>query len=112
MLRVLVLCLLSLPAFAQVRPNAPTGITVTSGVYTLSWSAVADKRVTGYRVYWAAAPFSTGVAAQTIPVTGTALTFSAASLQVAPGTTVYMAVSALGNGIQSPLSSIASATLD
>lgn len=73
--------------------------------YLVSWDAVPDPLVTGYKLYYSTSPFSSGGTVQTITVgTLTSYSFAPGSAGVPSGTTVYLAVAATGNGMESPLS--------
>lgn len=81
------------------------GGSVATGVYVLSWDAVADLNVTGYRAYYAVTPLSNGKILGAVDTALTSLEFTPADYDVAAGTTLYVAVSALGaNGLESPVS--------
>ncbi len=73
--------------------------------YAFTWQAVSDSRVTGYRVYWSTAPFSSGATPTTVDLGNvTSFPFTRVTLgNLASGTTVYMSVAALGSGLESPL---------
>jgi hypothetical protein len=89
---------------AEPPPPPP----VTTGSAALTWDAVADARVTGYRVYWGTAPgayqqpFGSGVLVATT-------THSVAGLPV--GATYYFAVTAVADGEESAYSNEASKVL-
>ncbi len=96
----------------------PFTITVQASVaptnYAFTWTGVADARVTGYRVYWSTAPFSSGTAPTTVDVGNvTSFPFTRVTLgNLASGTTVYMSVAALGSGLESPLTSPVSTAIN
>jgi len=78
-----------------------------SSTYTLSWGPVTGTAttVTGYRVYYGTAPFTSQSPLGTINTTVSSIDFAPANYNIAPGTTLYMAVSTLGvNGVESPAS--------
>ena len=78
-----------------------------SSTYAHSWDAVtgAATTVTGYRVYYGTAPFTSQPPLGTVDTTVTSVDFSPAQYKIAAGTTLYMAVSTLGtNGVESPVS--------
>lgn len=87
-----------------------------SGVYTVTWQPETDPMVTGYRVYYAKAPFSSRSVMGSIDVSGS----GAGSADLAPGNlgfsvgdTLYVVVSALGaGGLESPASDVVSAALN
>lgn len=89
-----------------------TGGTVATGIYTLSWDQVADPSVTGYKIYYANGPFVSGAQVHTIDI-GTPSTYqvNASALGLSAGTTVYFAVAAVSNGMESPLSDPVSVVL-
>ena len=79
--------------------------TVSSSTYILTWDQVVDPNVTGYKLYYAAGPFSSGSQIRTIDVgTPTTYQFNPSALGLAVGTTIYFSVAAVGNGMESPLS--------
>lgn len=86
------------------------GTTSTSGgtttaTYIFSWDTVSAPSVTGYRIYYGTAPLTNQSPLGTIDTTVTSIEFSPAQHQIAVGTELYMAVSALGtNGAESPVS--------
>jgi hypothetical protein len=85
---------------------------VATGVYVLSWDAITDPAVTGYRAYYAITPLSNGNILGTVDTTSTSLEFIPADHGLVAGTTVYMAVSALGaNSLESPVSNQVSVTI-
>ena len=89
-----------------------TGGTVATGTYALSWDQVADPSVTGYKVYYANGPFVSGAQVRTIDI-GTTSTYqvNASALGLPAGTTIYLAVAAVSNGTESPLSDPVSVVL-
>jgi len=82
------------------------GSTTATSIYTLSWDAVTGTTtVTGYRVYYGTAPLANQPPLGMIDTTVTSVDFSPGQYKIAAGTTLYMAVSALGtNGVESPVS--------
>jgi hypothetical protein len=85
------------------------GGSTATATYVLSWSAVTNSSVTGYRVYYGTAPLSSKSPLGTIDTNLTSLEFSPGQYKIAAGTTLYMAVSTLGtNGVESPISQTAS----
>jgi uncharacterized repeat protein (TIGR02543 family) len=85
---------------------------VSSSTYILSWDAVNNSNVTGYKIYYATAPFSSGPQVHSIDVGPlTSYEVTASSLGVSTGTTVYFAVTAVGAGAESPLSTTVSGAL-
>jgi uncharacterized repeat protein (TIGR02543 family) len=78
----------------------------SNATYIISWDLVTDPNVTGYKLYYATAPFSSSTPVLSIDV-GSATTYAvtASALGVSTGTTVYFAVAAVGGGMESPLSS-------
>ena len=85
---------------------------VSSSTYILSWDAVNNSNVTGYKIYYATAPFSSGPQVHSIDVGPlTSYEVTASSLGVSTGTTVYFAVTAVGTGAESPLSTTVSGAL-
>lgn len=100
------------PTTSASASTSTSGGTITSGTYVLSWNQVADPSVTGYKVYYANGPFSSGAPLHTVDV-GASLTyqFNASALGLPAGATVYLAISAVGNGMESPLSNPVSMVL-
>lgn len=88
----------------------------SASTYTVSWDAVADARLSGYRVYYGTASPLTRVnamATQDVASTATSWDLVAASAGLAPCTRVYVAVIALGNDqSESSLSNTDSAIVD
>jgi uncharacterized repeat protein (TIGR02543 family) len=84
----------------------------SNSTYIISWDQVTDPNVTGYKLYYATAPFSSGPQVRSIDV-GSATTYevTASALGVSAGTTVYFSVAAVGGGMESPLSSPVSGIL-
>jgi hypothetical protein len=84
-----------------------------TATYVLSWEPVADSRVTGYHIYYANAPLKTASSAQSVTVGADSnYTFSPGPAGITIGTTVYLAVSAIGAGTESPLSDEISVTVE
>lgn len=76
-----------------------------TATYIFSWDTVSAPSVTGYRIYYGTAPLTNQSPLGTIDTTVTSIEFSPAQHQIAVGTELYMAVSALGtNGAESPVS--------
>jgi uncharacterized repeat protein (TIGR02543 family) len=81
----------------------------SASTYQVSWDAVVDSRVTGYKLYYSTTPFSSGGTLQTVNVGNTtSYTFSPATAGVSVGTTVYFGIAAVGSGIESPMSNTVS----
>ena len=85
----------------------------TTRTYLLAWSAVPDARVTGYRVYYAPAAFTSPSGATMIPA-GAAISyvFNPASLGITRGTTMHFAVTAITATDESALSVPVSAVME
>lgn len=81
-----------------------------TGQYLLSWDPVSDSRVTGYKLYYSSAPFSSTQQPNTVDV-GTTTTYQFTPSGVSTGTTMYFAVAATGSGLESPLSSAVSVVI-
>lgn len=74
-------------------------------VYQISWDPVTDARVTGYKIYYSTAPLTGAPAPVTIDVGNvTTYSFNATTAGVAVGSTLYVAVTSVGDGIESELS--------
>jgi len=97
-------------------PAAPSlgggGGVLASGTYMMAWDAVSDPRVTGYKIYYSSAPFTSMVQPQTITVGNTtSYQLAPGALGISAGTTVYLAVAATGaSGMESPLTDTVSIT--
>lgn len=89
-----------------------SGGTVATASYVLTWDQVVDPSVTGYKIYWAAGPFNSNVQIHTIDVGApTSYQFTPSTLGLSVGTTIYVSVAAVGNGVESPLSNQVSVVL-
>jgi uncharacterized repeat protein (TIGR02543 family) len=90
-----------------------TQSSVSNATYIISWDQVTDPNVTGYKLYYATAPFSSGPQVRAVDVGSvTTYEFTASALGLSTGTTVYFAVTAIGDGLESPLSSPVSGILE
>ncbi len=80
---------------------------LATATYTLSWNAVSDPNVTGYRIYYNTAPLSSGGAKHVdVGLSSTTVDFAPGSYGIASGATLYAAVSSTGaGGVESPISS-------
>lgn len=89
-------------------PPPPPPPPPATGSAALTWDAVADARVIGYRVYWGTAPraYLQAYGAGTL-VTGTSHTVPS----LAAGATYYFAVTAVAEGLESGYSNEASKVL-
>lgn len=77
--------------------NITATFTRTVSTYQVTWDAVADARVTGYRIYYSTSPLSISNGVHTIDVGNvTSYEFSPASVGIAVGSPIYFAVTALG----------------
>lgn len=87
-----------------------------SGVYTVTWQPETDPMVTGYRIYYAKTPFSSGSVMGSVDVSGSGVgsaDLAPGNLGFSTGDTLYVAVSALGaGGLESPTSDVVSAPLN
>jgi len=73
--------------------------------YRIQWDAVADARVSGYRLHYSVGPFGSGAVANIIDVGNATFTdVNRTILGVNAGTTVYFGVTAVGSGMESALS--------
>ena len=78
-------------------------------VYRISWDPVIDDRVTGYRVYYSTSPLTGAPGPSTIDVGDvTSYSFDATAANVPIGSTLYVAVTSVGDGIESGLSEMVS----
>jgi List-Bact-rpt repeat protein len=79
----------------------------SSQSYQLTWNAVTDPRVTGYKLYFSTAPLGGGVAPTIVDVgNNTTYTFDPTAAGILSGATVYFGVTAIGGGLESPLSNV------
>ncbi len=86
-------------------PTTPPPSTTPTAHYLISWQAVADNRVSGYKLYYALVPFGSGGNVTTINLGNvTSYSFNPASAGLVRGATVYFAVAATGSGLESPMS--------
>ncbi len=103
-------CTVSMTAARSV--SATFTQNVSGSTYILSWDAVTDTNVTGYKIYYATAPFGSSPQVHSVDVGPlTSYEFTASTLGVSTGTTVYFAVTAVGAGAESPLSMTVSGAL-
>lgn len=73
--------------------------------YQISWDPVVDSRVTGYKVYYSTAPLTGPPTATTVSVGNvTSYTLNVTAAGIITGSTLYVAVTSVGNGIESGLS--------
>ncbi len=92
--------------------TSTSGGTIATASYVLTWDQVVNPNVTGYKLYWATGPFNSNVKINTIDVGApTSYQFTPSTLGLTVGTTIYVAVAAVGNGMESPLSSPVSVVL-
>ena len=81
-------------------------------MYSVSWQEIVDSRLTGYKLYYSTAPFSSGSNIKTVTLgTDTSYSFSPGSSGITKGSTVYLAVAAIGTGLESPLSDTTTVTV-
>lgn len=112
--------LLSWHRTCTVSTSANRAVTATfsqnaasSSTYILTWDQVVDPNVTGYKLYYATSPYSSGAQIYTIDAgTPTTYQFTPSTLGHTAGTTVYFSVAAVGNGMEPPLSDVVSITLE
>ena len=73
----------------------------------MAWNPVTDPRLTGYRLYFAPAPFAATPPANFVNVgNSTTYMFDAAAFGISGGATVYFGVSAIAGALESPLSNV------
>ena len=92
---------------SMTTARSVTATFITSGpiVFQISWDAVADSRVTGYKVYYSSAPLTGGPAPTAINVGNvTNYAFDATAAGLTVGSTLYIAVTSVGDGIESDYS--------
>ena len=91
-----------------------SGSGLATSIYNLSWSAVSDPNVTGYRVYYSTTSLtSSGTPSHIdVPLNTTSMDFNPATHGMPAGATLYMAVASYGTGgLESPLSNQVSVVL-
>ncbi len=89
------------------------GAALATGTYDISWDAVADAAVTGYRVYFDSAPLGSGRTPLHVDVSGPTVALSPGAYGVRVGDTLYVAVASRGSGgAESPVSSQVSIAVD
>lgn len=95
-------CTLSMTAARSVAASFTAAGPI---VYQISWDPVIDARVTGYKIYYSTAPLTGAPAPVTIDVGNvTTYSFNATTVGVAVGSTLYVAVTSVGDGVESELS--------
>lgn len=87
------------------------GGTPASGSLTLSWDAVGDPRVTGYKIYYSAAPFSSTTNTHAVSV-GDVTNYTLSPNGFTAGSTLYIGVAAVGSGMESPMSDVVAVVLE
>lgn len=81
------------------------GGALATAAYTLSWNAVNDPNVTGYRIYFDVAQIGSGSTPIHVDVSSSSVAFQPGNFGVAKGSTVYVAVASIGSGgLESPIS--------
>jgi len=75
-------------------------------VYQVSWDPVADARVTGYKLYYSTSPLTVTSAPITIINVGNVTSYSlnATNAGIPIGSTLYVAVTSVGDGLESEYS--------
>ncbi len=75
-------------------------------VYQVSWDPVVDARVTGYKVYYSTSPLTVTSAPITIINVGNVTNYSlnATNAGIPVGSTLYVAVTSVGDGVESEYS--------
>jgi len=102
-------CTVSMTA---ARSATATFTATAAATYTLSWDAVVDARVTGYKLYYSTTPFTGGGSPNAVSVGNvTSYVFDPQTAGISPGATVYFAVAATGNGTESALSNAVNALI-
>jgi chitodextrinase len=99
-------------AVPNVGPYSNVASTTTPGLasatYTISWNAVNDVNVTGYRIYYTnTSPIGAGpVGSVNVGGATTSVVFDPGANGMVAGQTLYVAISSTGaGGIESPMSS-------
>ena len=92
-----------------------TGGAISSATYAISWDAVSDLNVTGYKVYFNTAPIGSPGKSGQVPVAGSATTsvnFLPGTQGILVGETLFVAISSTGAGsAESQLSSAVTVTV-
>lgn len=87
--------------------------TPASATYTISWDAVSDAAVTGYRIYFNYAPIGSGQTPSYVDVSGSTASLKPGNYGILAGDTLYVAVASKGaGGLESPVSSQASISVE
>lgn len=74
-------------------------------VYQISWDPVVDSRVTGYRLYYSTAPLTGGTTPVSVNVGNvTTYAFNATNAGIPVGSMLYVAVTSVGDGVESAYS--------
>ncbi|GEM_PF-4926848 len=94
--------------------SARTGGTPATSTYIISWDAVNDPAVTGYRIYFDYAPMGSGRTPSHVDVIGsTAVSLRPGDFGIFVGDTMYVAVASRGSGgVESPVSAQVSVVAD
>jgi uncharacterized repeat protein (TIGR02543 family) len=82
--------------------------------YLVSWDPLSDSNITGYKIYYSTGAYSSSSTLHTINVdaaSSTSYLIDPATLGITTGTTVNVFVSAVGNGMESPLSDMVTVVL-
>lgn len=92
-----------------------TGGTISGATYAISWNAVVDPNVTGYKVYFNTAPIGSPGKSGQVPVSGsttTSVNFLPGTRGILVGETLFVAITSTGAGsAESPLSAAVSVTV-
>lgn len=100
-------CTVSMTAARSVAATFTAN--TSAGTYQLLWDAVVDARVTGYKLYYSTSPLGGATTPQTVDVGDvTTYAFSPAAAGIVVGATVYFGVTAVGSGLESPMSNTVS----
>lgn len=85
-------------------PSQRTG-TAARATYTISWDAVSDPSVTGYRIYFNYTPIGSGQTPAFVDATSSTVSLKPGDYGILAGDTLYVAVASRGaGGLESPVS--------
>lgn len=87
--------------------------TPASATYAISWDAVSDPTVTGYRIYFNYTPIGSGQTPAFVDVTSPTVSLKPGDYGILAGDILYVAVASKGaGGLESPVSSQASISVE
>lgn len=95
-------CTVSMTAARSVTASFVSD--TATATYRLAWNTVVDPLVTGYRVYYSTSPLPGGTPTGSADVTTASYVFDPRTAGMTIGTRVYFGVTAVGVGLESPMS--------